>query len=158
MESMKMKIVLIFFFALLLSTGCYAQNEQLGNFTPLETIGQQKKNKMSLTGFTTLESKEAVDPYTWDFGFISKDVVVKHEFEIKNNLDRVLNIKDISTSCGCTVSAAKKKVLEPGESTQITVEFNSKGYSGKVSQFVYVSTDDPDNLILKYTIKAFVQS
>ncbi len=152
-----MRIVLIFLFASLLSTGCYAQNEQAGNFTPVETKGQEKENKISVTGVIAPESKEAVDPYTWDFGFIPKDTIVKHEFEIKNNLNRVLNIKDVSTSCGCTASAAKKKVLEPGESTQITVEFNSKGYSGNASQFVYVSTDDPDNLILKYTIKAFVQ-
>jgi len=152
-----MRIVLIFLFVPLFLTGCYAQNETAGDSTPLEAIGQQEKSVMPLTGLTAPESKKAIDPYTWDFGYISKDVVVKHEFEIKNNLNRVLNIKDVSTSCGCTASEAKKKVLEPGEGTQIIVEFNSKGYSGNASQFVYVSTDDPDNPILKYTIKAFVQ-
>ena len=103
------------------------------------------------------EQKKVVDPTSWDFGNIKKNQIAKHEFEIKNNLSRVLKINDVTTSCGCTASQARKKVLAPGESTAITVEFNSKGYNGGTSQFVYVTTDDPQNSVYKFTIKAFVQ-
>ncbi|MCX5708812.1 MAG: DUF1573 domain-containing protein [Candidatus Omnitrophica bacterium] len=101
--------------------------------------------------------KKALDPNTWDFGNIKKNQIVKHEFEIKNNLSRILKINDITTSCGCTASEAKKRVLAPGESTAITVQFNSKGYKGETSQFVYVTTDDPQNPVYKFTFKVFVQ-
>ncbi len=133
-----MKNLLVFLFMLLPLTGCFAQTQQVVNST------EQEQNKNA-------------DPYTWDFGLVKKNVLVSHDFEIKNNLERVLTIKNVSTSCGCTASSAKKNTLEPGEGTQVAVEFNSKGYNGQVSQFVYVNTDDQDNPIQKFTIKALVQ-
>ena len=133
-----MNVLLALLFVLLFLTGCWAQNQQ--SINP-----------------TMQEEKKTLDPDTWDFGFIKKDQIVTHDFEIKNNLPRTLTIKDVTTSCGCTASAARKKILTPGESTQVTVQFNSKGYRGETSQFVYVNTDDPVNPIFKFTIKAFVQ-
>jgi hypothetical protein len=111
---------------------------------------------LPLTGCLSQENK-AVDPLFWDFGAVKQGAVVSHDFEVKNNLGRPLTIRDVTTSCGCTASAAKKKVLAPGESTQISVEFNSSGYRGITSQFVYVTTDDPDNQIIKFTFKADVK-
>ncbi len=105
----------------------------------------------------TREDPKSADSRVWDFGSIQKNEVVRHDFEIKNDLTRALNIKGVSTSCGCTASSAGKNVLAPGESTQIKVEFNSKGYKGEAQQFVYVNTDDPDNSVLKFSIKAFVE-
>jgi len=131
-------VFLSLLFVLSFLTGCWAQNQTIVN--PI-----------------IQEEKKVLDPDTWDFGIINKNEIVTHDFEIKNNLTRTLIIKDVTTSCGCTASAAKKKKLAPGESTQVKVEFNSKGYQGGTTQFVYVSTDDPLNPILKFTIKAFVQ-
>jgi hypothetical protein len=133
-----MKTFITILFLLLTLTGCFAQNSQIANST-----SQDQKN--------------ARDPSTWDFGSIKKGQIVKHDFQIKNNLPGKLTINDVTTSCGCTASAARKKILAPGESTQITVEFNSKGYNGQTSQFVYVNTDDPADPIRKFTIKAFVR-
>ena len=99
---------------------------------------------------------EKEDPYLKDFGIVKAGDVVKHSFVIKNNSDRVLNIKDVSTSCGCTVSEVKNKMLKSGESTLVDVKFNSKGYSGAVQQFVYVSTDSLDESLIRFIIKANV--
>jgi len=159
-----MKMFLTLLAALLPLTGCLAQNQQLVNSTAQEENSSREQSSLMDSADVDLKSpglsngvKEVPDPYVWDFGSINKDEIVKHDFEIKNNLDKILTIKDISTSCGCTASSAKKKNLAPGESTQITVEFNSKGYQGQTAQFVYVNTNDPANPILKYTIKVFVQ-
>lgn len=112
------------------STGCYAQN---------------KDNK-----------EKAPDPFVWDFGRVKEGEVLKHNFILKNESKTTLNIKDITTSCGCTVSKVKNKVLLSGESTLIEVQFNSKGYSGAAQQFVYVHTDSLDKPIIRYIIKAEV--
>jgi len=96
------------------------------------------------------------DPYFWDFGQVKQNLVLEHEFTLKNNTDKTLNITGHNTSCGCTVSETAKKILAPGESTQVKVQFNSKGYKGKVQQFVYVNTDNQENPVLKFTIEAFV--
>ncbi|MFH0918617.1 MAG: DUF1573 domain-containing protein [Candidatus Omnitrophota bacterium] len=103
--------------------------------------------------------KEKVDPVVpnqWDFGKVKPGVVLKHAFLLKNETNDILGINSIHTSCGCTVSDSDKKSLTPQESTTITVSFNSKGYSGPVTQFVYVNTDNADLSIIKFTIKAEV--
>ena len=97
-----------------------------------------------------------IDPYLWDFKTVQEGAKPKHTFILKNDSPKVLNIKNVSTSCGCTASQVKKKVLQPGESTNIQVSFNSKGYSGAVTQFVYVNTDSLENPVIRYTIKADV--
>jgi hypothetical protein len=99
---------------------------------------------------------KTVDPFTLDFGRIKQGEVVKHGFTLKNDSATVLNIKSVNTSCGCTISKSQKNKLEPGESTVIEVSFNSKGYSGPVTQYVYVNTDSADNPLVRFTIKAEV--
>ncbi|MDI6759113.1 MAG: DUF1573 domain-containing protein [Candidatus Omnitrophota bacterium] len=96
------------------------------------------------------------DPYLWDFGKVKEGNVVKHDFIFKNESNKNLKIEKITSSCGCIVSQAKKKILAPKENIIIEVSFKSKGYSGEVSQFVYVNTDNPDIPIVKFTIKAYV--
>jgi hypothetical protein len=100
--------------------------------------------------------EEALDSYAWDFGQVKEGQVLKHVFTFKNESTKTLKIKDINTSCGCTVSQAKKMVLLPQETTTIEVKFDSKGYSGPVKQYVYVHTDDLDNPVIRFIIKAQV--
>jgi hypothetical protein len=100
--------------------------------------------------------KEKVDPNEWDFGQVKQGVILKHDFVFKNQTKDILKINNIHTSCGCTASESDKKSLLPQESTAINVTFNSQGYSGLVTQFVYVNTDNADLAIIKFTIKAQV--
>lgn len=100
------------------------------------------------------ENTSKPDPYTWDLGRIKRGEVLKRSFNLKNESDRVLNITGINTSCNCTVSEVKNKTLLPGQSTEVAVRFNSRGYSpGQSRQHVYINTDDPDRPVLKFTVK-----
>jgi hypothetical protein len=104
-------------------------------------------------------TQEPVDKFTWDFGDLKEGQVVRHDFIIKNETSSELRIKEVTTSCGCTLSKIRKLVIKPGESAMVEVEFNSKGYSGKVKQHVYVNytqADNLDNLVLRYIITANV--
>lgn len=106
----------------------------------------------------SVQDKEAVaDPYIWDFGRVKEGEAVKHSFTLKNETAKTMKIKDLTTSCGCTVSKAKNKTLKAGESTQIEVVFDSKGYKGEIKQFVFVSTDSLDNPAIQFIIKANVE-
>ncbi len=113
-----------------------------------------------LAGFFILQfayaEKEKVDPNAWDFGIVKQGAILKHGFILKNEANDILEINNIHTSCGCTASESNKKSLMPQESTTIDVSFNSKGYLGPVTQFVYVNTDNADLSIIKLTIKAQV--
>ncbi len=128
-----MKIILVLLFLAFPLQGCYAQNQ--------EKIITQVEN---------------ADPYSWDFGQVKEGEVLRHTFVLKNESEKTLTIKDVNTSCGCTVFKVEKKVILPGESTDLEVQFNSKGYSGLAQQYVYVHTDSLDNPIIRFIIKAEV--
>ena len=114
-------------------------------------IGCHRQAKKTVLGIVKNE-----DYYTWDFGQAKEGIILKHTFVLKNTYQKTLNIKDVNTSCGCTVSKVGKNTLLPGEETSIDVSFNSRGYFGAVQQFVYVHTDDLDNPVIRYIIKANV--
>jgi len=99
---------------------------------------------------------EGANSNEWDFGKVRQSEIVKHDFMFQNNTPKTLKITAINTSCGCTASQADKKALKPGESTIINVTFDSKGYSGKVRQLVYVNTDNPDIEVTSFIINAEV--
>jgi hypothetical protein len=101
-------------------------------------------------------SASTVQPDSWDFGDVSAGSVLTHEFAIVNDSAKDLAIKDTTTSCGCTVSEIKNKLLKPGESTIVSIKLDTKGYTGEVKQFVYVNTDSMDKPIIRLTVKAKV--
>lgn len=118
-------------------------------FIPLQGCYSQKQQEIT-------HKSEINDLYSWDFGQVKEGRILKHDFILKNESKKILNIKDVNTSCGCTVSKVEKQILLPAESTLIKVQFNTKGYSGITQQYVYVHTDNLDNPIIRYIIKATI--
>ena len=77
------------------------------------------------------------DRATHDFGNIQEGDVVKTVFTITNTGDNPLVINNAKGSCGCTVPKVEKNVpIAPGESTDIEVQFSSKGRPGQNSKNV----------------------
>lgn len=71
------------------------------------------------------------DP-VFSFGLISEGEVIDHTFTFKNTGKSPLIISHIEGSCGCTVMRDwPKEPVEPGESGEISVEYNSKNKGGK---------------------------
>lgn len=93
--------------------------------------------------------KASVQQMEYDFGDIQQGRIASHNFIIVNNGGDVLKILKINPSCGCTAAKPDKDVLMPGESTNIKVEFNSTGRTGKQEKYVFVQTNDPGNANLK---------
>lgn len=122
-----------------LQAGCFAQMQVSAQIPPQNNSQEQPDEK-----------------YTWDFGRSSAGDVLKHAFTLKNESQKTLNIKNVTSSCGCATSQVTKTTLEPGESTDIEVKFNSKGYFGPVQKYIYVNTDGLDNPVIKFIIKTDV--
>ena len=130
------KICLVLGIVLSLSvTGCFAQT-----------------NPQAIAELPNLPQRQDA----WDFGQVKEGLILKHDFLLKNESQKALKITGTHTSCGCAVSKVEKNTLLPGEETLIGVKFNSAGYSGAIEQYVYVNTDDAENPILKFTVKAQV--
>jgi hypothetical protein len=78
-----------------------------------------------------------------DFGKVKEGQVVDYTFKFKNTGKRVLEVKNVSTSCGCTVALISSKILKPGEEGTLRVELDTKDREGKMNRNVTIQSNDP---------------
>lgn len=76
-----------------------------------------------------------------DFGKLISGEQVTYAFKFKNTGKSLLLISNVSTSCGCTVSAFPKQPIKPGEGSTIDVSFDSEGRHGLQTKTVTVFTN-----------------
>lgn len=70
------------------------------------------------------------DKTNHDYGDVTEGNKVLHTFTYTNTGTDTLKIDQIASSCGCTVANEYERVVAPGHSSKITVEFNSANKSG----------------------------
>lgn len=99
----------------------------------------------SLSYSQVVGPKIVVNPNEYDFGTVTSGEKVKSDFLVTNTGDDLLKIIDVKASCGCTAALPEKTELEPGESTKIKVEFNSRGRSGHQVKYITVKSNDEEN-------------
>lgn len=74
------------------------------------------------------------DTKSHDFGDVKQGQKVSYTFHYKNSGTDTLKIDNIVSSCGCTVPNSYEKVVVPGASASITVQFDSTGKMGVVNK------------------------
>lgn len=80
---------------------------------------------------------------TKNFGKLKQGTEAAYEFIFRNDGDALLTIRNVETSCGCTAALVSDKTVEPGKSGKIKVIFNTLGYAGEVTKYIFVDSDDP---------------
>lgn len=90
------------------------------------------------------------------FDIVPKGDVINHTFEIKNDGDAPLEIKDVKPACGCTV-ASYDKVIAPGEVGRIISDLDTSNFDGPIAKSIAVFTNDENNPKLQLVIKAEVK-
>ncbi len=91
-----------------------------------------------------------------DFGEVDSGKIVDLQFEFTNTGSEVLEIKNIASTCGCTVTSLEKKSYAPGEKGVIPVKFYSRGYQGRVVKSLTVSTNDPSTPYVRLRLTGIV--
>ncbi|MBL7828165.1 MAG: DUF1573 domain-containing protein [Saprospiraceae bacterium] len=81
------------------------------------------------------------DNSEFDYGTIDEGEIIKHIYKFKNTGDIPLLISNAKGSCGCTVPTWPKEPIQPGQSGEIKVEFNSKGKPGPQRKQVTVTAN-----------------
>lgn len=114
---------------------------------------------VSLVYADTVKSRDASssrkdDPYFFDFGKVKEGDILKHRFYLKNDTKQPIEIKQVNTSCSCTISKVDEKLVRPGRKVPIEIQFNTKGYPGERTRYLYVHTDVASNPIIVFEIKA----
>jgi hypothetical protein len=93
-----------------------------------------------------------------DFGRVKQGKILTHNFRFKNVGDATLIVRNVQTSCGCTAALASKKELKPGETGEIKATFNTRGYSGQNTKYVYVESNDPSASRKQLEMKASIDA
>ncbi|MBD3410113.1 MAG: DUF1573 domain-containing protein [Ignavibacteriales bacterium] len=93
-----------------------------------------------------------------DFGTVTEGDVLECEFTIRNDGASPLIIKDVMTSCGCTVAAPEKTALDPGERAGLLVEFDTKNRHGRTTRTITVVSNDPRKPYAILTVYAVIQN
>jgi hypothetical protein len=121
-------------FALMTLLACQSDNKQITSdmihFPP--SGGGQSENAPIIS----------FDSTTCNFGTLAIGEKYPHTFRFTNTGQSPLIITQVNPSCGCTTAKDwPQQPIAPGESGQISIEFNSTGNSGKVDKSISVLTN-----------------
>jgi hypothetical protein len=77
-----------------------------------------------------------------NFGKVKQGDVLTHEFVFKNEGNATLVIERVETTCGCTAALASDQKVLPGKEGKIKTTFDTRGYSGRMTKYVYLVSND----------------
>ncbi|HCS79287.1 TPA: hypothetical protein DIV55_06145 [Patescibacteria group bacterium] len=139
----------------------------------------ESKNQTQVASYeatATSRPQASVATTTADFGKMKVTDEQTAEFTIENTGNKPLQLFKVTSSCGCTFGTiiinGKKSPefsmhsksnwtgsLTPGEKALVAVTYkpNIMPVKGDITRAVYVSTNDPNNKQLTFSIKAFVE-
>jgi hypothetical protein len=78
-----------------------------------------------------------------DFGSVPRGPVLTHPFRITNNTRDTVHIAGIRVSCGCTAATPLRTELEPGQSTAVVAQMDTRRFGGVKNVTIYVQFDRP---------------
>jgi hypothetical protein len=103
-----------------------------------------------------LGPKLQFDSMVYDFGKLAAGEMVKHSFMFTNVGNQVLEINTVQPSCGCTTAGEWTRKVEPGQTGQIPLQFNTANYSGQVMKHVTVGSNDKSQPQVALQIKGTI--
>ncbi len=126
---------LVLALVIVLMAACSTDNRQVTsdmlNFPPAE--GAENSENVPVISF---------DSAICHFGILAIGERYTHTYNFKNTGSEPLIISQVTPNCGCTTPKDwPHEPILPGESGQITVEFNSKGFPGKIEKSISVLTN-----------------
>ncbi|MBZ5565186.1 MAG: DUF1573 domain-containing protein [Acidobacteriia bacterium] len=93
--------------------------------------------------------------HTYTLGVVKPGQIKTARFPFTNVTDHVVTITKIDTGCDCLKAKTEKKSYKPGESGELTVDFDPTDYSRGYIQSMVFKTD-PGGVLSFLTIKAYV--
>lgn len=100
---------------------------------------------LMLFGYPVYASNLQLSESSVKFGNVKEGPPVEKKITITNGGTETINIANISTSCACTTVNLKKSALEPGESTELLITYNTFKYPGKFDKTVTILTGPEGN-------------
>ncbi len=77
----------------------------------------------------------------FDWGVALQGEIMKHSFVIENKGGAPLTVTQVKPSCGCTTAAKPDKPIEPGQTGVVTLEIDTKKFSGTIKKTADISSN-----------------
>lgn len=77
-----------------------------------------------------------------DLGKITDKAVLSKTFQVKNTSSKPVNFLPTEIPCVCNTVNISKQTLAPGETTEVKITFDPKGYTGNVVKSVTLKTKE----------------
>lgn len=93
-----------------------------------------------------------------DFGKIKVGDTLVKTFRLENTSESFLKIKQIKTSCGCTVAKLKDSIVKENSSTEVTVQLIAKKENiGLINKSIVIDANTENNFTVIY-LKGEIES
>ncbi|HCK22235.1 MAG TPA: DUF1573 domain-containing protein [Bacteroidetes bacterium] len=137
----RISITVILLTILVALSSCKEKSENGGISTDLI------QNPSTADGEVDMENMPVMtfDKDMYDFGEIIQGEKVTYNFAFTNTGKSNLIISSARASCGCTVPSWPKEPIAPGESSNITVQYNSEGRSNAFNKVVTITANTIPN-------------
>lgn len=148
---------LLFIITILGLAACGNNEKPANNGDKLSTdlvtnpVSAEGNNEAALAEMPTMDFVDTMH----NFGNLKEGDVVTYDFEFKNNGKKPLIISGATGSCGCTAPDYPHKPIEPGETGNITVKFNTADKQYHQEKSVTIATNSRRGTHMLY-IKADV--
>lgn len=154
---------IIIFFGFLLSLGVLALGKTV-RYKPWTKPGQEEQYKVLKELVTTpvadlaAESRPrmVIDKTEFQFGTLLPHTKQTCEFEVRNEGNAPLVVRDGGSSCKCTMADLTAVKLAPGESHKIKLTWTTKEAAPVFAQYARILTTDPDNQEFKIWVRGKV--
>ena len=97
-----------------------------------------------------------IEPEVHDFGGVRQGQNLEHTFTVMNTGSEPLEIRRISTSCGCAAAVPRDHIVAPGETTSLHVTLQTRKYKGVIEKSISVASNDARR-VRTVRVKAFVE-
>lgn len=79
----------------------------------------------------------------WDFGKVIQGEKPTHIFIVKNGGEGDLIIESLKESCACIEASISTTRIQPGESAELKVSYDTTDYVGKDEKHIHIYSNDP---------------
>ncbi|MBA7495009.1 hypothetical protein ES702_05588 [subsurface metagenome] len=90
-----------------------------------------------------LQPKILVSEDEWDFGKVTQGEKPTHIFIVKNGGEGDLIIEGLKESCPCIEVSISTTRIQPGESAELEVSYDTTDYVGKDEKHIHIYSNDP---------------
>ncbi|MBA3061413.1 MAG: DUF1573 domain-containing protein [Atribacteria sp.] len=121
----------------------------LGGILVFSNIQNKPSSNIQNNSSNTIQNNAGPQPRIlvseeeWDFGKVTRGEKPTHIFIVKNGGEGDLIIEGLKESCDCIVASISATLIQPGESAELKVTYDTTDYTGKDEKHLHIYSNDP---------------